>query len=158
MPGCKTFFLTPYNDALLDFKSFLALLLENYICPCLSGQIFLPDNCLVNRWSRQISQFPSLMSSTNVIHDRQGHQISIFHIPLRFLYTFLIINSLPEGTNVGTPPFIGFFASRIAGKGWRGLKSVNYCTSLSDINRTEVNLLVQGSAVPSSKSFKCTCI
>ena len=66
LPGCKTFFLTPYNDVLHDFKSFLALLLENYICPCLSGQIFLPDNCLVNRWSRQISQFPSLLSSAMI--------------------------------------------------------------------------------------------
>ena len=62
-------------------------------------------------------------SRQHVIHDLQGHQLSIFLIPLRFLYTFLIINSLPEGTNVGTPPFIGFFARRIASKGWRGLKS-----------------------------------
>ena len=61
VPWWMTFFLTPYNDVLLYLRSFLALLLKNYICLCLSGQTFLPDNCLVNRWSRQISQFPSLV-------------------------------------------------------------------------------------------------
>ena len=77
-------------------------------------------NVLSTRAVNLLSTRAVNMSSMNVIHDRQGHQISIFHIPLRFLYTFLIINSLPKGTNFGTPPFIGFFASRIASKGWRG--------------------------------------
>ena len=58
-----TFFLSPYNAVLLDLQSFLALLFKNFICLCLSGQTFLPDNCLVNHWTRQISQFPSLLKS-----------------------------------------------------------------------------------------------
>ena len=76
-----------------------------FICPILSGQIFLPDNCLDNVWSRQFSQYPTLSTvhrrARNCNHPKNhSHNVALTYIfPLQPGYGYLngsFLNGAPN--------------------------------------------------------------